>query len=87
MYKYTNSSKFEKGYSKILNKRMSGKSCHLLTGIVLVGIGTKKEWFSHRVSRRTLPLRIATKKRVIFSISLMYSGEETSFSSSKNVWT
>ena len=40
----------------------------------------------HCLSRGTLPLQIATKKRVIFSISLMYSGEETGFTSSKSVW-
>ena len=42
---------------------------------------------THRVNEWTLPLRNGTKKRVIFSISLMYSGEETCFSFSKNVWT
>ena len=43
--------------------------------------------FSHRVNWGTLPLRNGTKKRVIFSISLMSSGVETCFSFSKNVWT
>ena len=42
---------------------------------------------THRVSGETLPLRIATKKRVMFSITLMHSSKETGFSFSKNVWT
>ena len=45
------------------------------------------ELISHRVNWVALPLRNGTKKRVIFSISVMYSGEETGFSFSKNVWT